>query len=241
MQNFITSFCASKPSQIMNDRLGWDEGSLHRHDCHDPPHAAGVGFRDDKSLPRRLTKVAKSAPRRTTHVQVGFPEDAIRRRRSPWVAVSGLWCTNRGEECLRKYQNGEDRHPEQEIHALAVLAAAKIELEAFAFAYEPKGYFVSHGALCAGLIELIVTQHASMAYSGMAMKFWEKRFRVRCGKARSTDLDFQVGGLSTINQERPVDFHSKSASSLVVYTSMRLWSEVDRSTNCKPMPSFVTT
>jgi hypothetical protein len=154
---------------------------------------------------------------------------------------SDRWNNRRGEDCQRRDRRGEDCHPKQVICALARLGVEKIKFEGFVFAYEPKGYFVSHGALCAGLIELIVTQHASMAYSGMAMKFWEKRFRVRCGKARSTDLDFQVGGLSTIKQERPADFHSKSASSLVVYTSMRLWSEGDRSTNCKPMPSFVTT
>lgn len=95
-----------------------------------------------------------------------------------------------------------------------------------------------------GLIELIVNRHASMPYLGMAMKSCEKCFRVRCGKARSTDLDFQVAGLSTVDQERPADFHRMSAlppSPLVVYTSMRLRSDGDSSTKCTPMPSFVTT
>ena len=60
MQNYITSLSASKSSQIVNDRLSWDEGSPHRHDCHDPPHEARGGFVDDRSPPRRLAAGARS-------------------------------------------------------------------------------------------------------------------------------------------------------------------------------------
>jgi hypothetical protein len=48
------------------------------------------------------------------------------------------------------------------------LGAAKLEFEAFAFTCAPKGYFVSHRPLYAGLIELNVNGHASMTYSGMS-------------------------------------------------------------------------
>jgi hypothetical protein len=77
----------------------------------------------------------------------------------PWVVGSNLWRSNRGEDYLRRDRRGEDCHPEQEICVLARLAAAKVELEAFAFTCEPKGCFGSHGTLYAGLIELIVNRH----------------------------------------------------------------------------------
>lgn len=48
---------------------------------------------------------------------------------------------------------------------LAALGVAQSELEAFAFTCGPEGYFGNHGALYAGLIELIVNRHASMTYS----------------------------------------------------------------------------
>jgi hypothetical protein len=97
MQNYIKSFSASKSSQIVNDRLGWDEGSPHRHDCHDPPHGARVRFLDDRPPPRRLAAVARSDPWKVTRAQVGFPGDATRRRRLFWVAGPDRWNTGRGQ------------------------------------------------------------------------------------------------------------------------------------------------
>jgi hypothetical protein len=47
---------------LVDDQLYLEEITPHRHDCHDRPHAAGVGFRDDKSPPRGLAGVARSAP-----------------------------------------------------------------------------------------------------------------------------------------------------------------------------------
>jgi hypothetical protein len=81
---------------------------------------------------------------------------------------SDRWNNSRGKDCLRRHLRGEDGHPEQEIYALAGLSAAKIEIESFAFACEPKGCFVSHGAWYASLIELIMNHRPSMAYSGMS-------------------------------------------------------------------------
>jgi hypothetical protein len=159
MQNFIS---------FVNEHLSWEEDCPHRHDCHDPPHAADVGFHDDKSPPRRLLGVARSGPWKAMPAQVGFPGDATRRRRSPWVVGSDLWCNNRGEDYLRRDRRGKDCHPEQGICRLARLGAAKIDYEAFVFAYWPKGYFVSRGPLCAGLIELIMSRLASMTYLGMS-------------------------------------------------------------------------
>src|ERR1039458_5063841 len=113
---------------LVNEQLYWEEVSPHRHDCHDPPHAAGVGFHDDKSPPRRLAGVARSAHWRTTHVQVGFIGCATRRRRSPWVVGSDLWNNSRGKNCQRRDWHGGDYYPEQGIHALAALRAAMIAL-----------------------------------------------------------------------------------------------------------------
>jgi hypothetical protein len=136
MQNFIS---------FVNEHLRWEEESPHRHDCHGPPHAAGVGFHDDRSPPRRLAGAARSDPRKIKPAQVGFPGDATLRRRLPWLAGSDRWNTGRGKDCQRRYPRGEDCHPEQGTFALAALDTAKIELECFAFACEPKGYSGSHG------------------------------------------------------------------------------------------------
>jgi hypothetical protein len=168
MQNYITSFSASKSSQFVNDQLGWDEGSPHRHDCHDPPHGARVGFAGDRSPPRRLAAVARSDPWKVTRAQVGFPGDATRRRRMSRVAVSDRWNSGTGKDCLRRDWRGEDCHPGQEIQSLAVLSAAKIGPECFAFACMPMGYSGSHRASYVGLIEIIVNRNASMTYSGMS-------------------------------------------------------------------------
>jgi hypothetical protein len=63
MQNFIS---------FVNEQLNREEQSPHRHDCHDPPYTAGMGFLDDRSPPRRLPAVARSGPPRgTTPAQVG--------------------------------------------------------------------------------------------------------------------------------------------------------------------------
>jgi len=133
MQNYITSFSASKSSQFVNDRLSWDEGSPHRHDCHDPPHGVRGGFVEDKSPPRRLPAVARSDPWKVTRAQAGFPGDATRRRRLFWVAGPDRWNTGTGKDCLRRDLHGEDCPPGQEIQSLAALSVAKIELGCFAF------------------------------------------------------------------------------------------------------------
>jgi hypothetical protein len=114
MQNF-TSF--------VNDQHNWEEVSPHRHDCHDPPHAVRVGFLDDQSPPRKLAGVARSGPWRTTPAQVGFPRDATRRRRPPWVVASDGWTTGRGMDYLRRNRRGEDSHPEEESRELAGVRA----------------------------------------------------------------------------------------------------------------------
>ena len=62
---------------FVNEQLCWEEQIPHRHDCHDPPHAARVGLHDDKSPPRRLAAVARSDPWKTTPAQVGFPGDQL--------------------------------------------------------------------------------------------------------------------------------------------------------------------
>ena len=76
MQNFIS---------FVNEHLRWEEESPHCRDCHDPPHAAGTGFLDDQSPPRRLPALARSAPWRTTPAQMGFRGDATLRQRLPWI------------------------------------------------------------------------------------------------------------------------------------------------------------
>jgi hypothetical protein len=53
MQNIISS---------VNEQFCWDQGSPHRHDCHDPPHTPRGGFDGDLSPLRRLTAVARSDP-----------------------------------------------------------------------------------------------------------------------------------------------------------------------------------
>ena len=63
MQNFIS---------FVNEQLSWEQESPHRHDCHDPPHAAGMGFLDDRSPPRRLPAVARSDPWKATPARVEF-------------------------------------------------------------------------------------------------------------------------------------------------------------------------
>ena len=149
MQNFARSFSASKSSQFVNDRLGWDEGSPHRHDCHDPPHGARGGFVDDRSPPRRLPAVARSDPWEATRAQEGFLGDVTRRRRLSRVAGSYRWNTGTGGDCLRRDLHGEDCHHGQGIQSPAPLAAAKIDLGAFTVMYTPKDCFGSHGASCA--------------------------------------------------------------------------------------------
>jgi hypothetical protein len=132
MQNFISTFSPSKSFPFVNEQLFWEQGSPHCHDCHDPPHAARVGFHDDRSPPRRL----------------------------PWVARPDLWNNSRGENYLLRDRQGKDCDPEEEYCALAALGAAKIELEAFAFTHGPMSYFRSHRGLYAGLIESRCKWHA---------------------------------------------------------------------------------
>jgi hypothetical protein len=119
MKHFIT---------FVNEQLRWEQESPHRHDCHGPPHAAGMGFLDDRSPPRRLLAMARSDPWKVIRAQAGFPGDAIRRRRLPRVVGSDRWNTGKGRDCLRRDLHGEDGHPGREIYALAALSGAKIEL-----------------------------------------------------------------------------------------------------------------
>jgi len=122
MQNFIS---------FVNEQLNREEESPHRHDCHDPPHTAGMEFLDDRSPPRRLPAVARSDPWKATPAQVGFPGDATGRRRLPWVVGSDRWNNSRGKDC----------HPHQGNCPLARWYSAKIAVRAFANACSPKGYF----------------------------------------------------------------------------------------------------
>ena len=126
---------------FVNEQSNREEDCPRRHDCHDPPHGVPVGFLDDRSPPQRLPAVARSDPWKATTAQVGYRGDATRMRRLPWVAGSDRRNMGRGEDCLSRDRRGEDCHPEQVICALARLGVAKIELEGFVFACEPKGYF----------------------------------------------------------------------------------------------------
>jgi hypothetical protein len=93
MQNFIS---------YVNEQVNLEEESPHRHDCHDPPHAARGGFLDDQSPPRRLPAVRRSDPWNTTPAQGGFPGDATCRRRLPWVGGSDRWNNSRGKDCQQR-------------------------------------------------------------------------------------------------------------------------------------------
>ena len=136
---------------FVNEQLRWEQESPHRHDCHDPPHTAGIGFLDDRSPPRRLLAVSRSDLWEATPAQVGFPGDAIWRRRLPWVVGSASRNNSRGKDCQRRYLRGDDCHSEQEIHTQAALNAAKGEFEALAFTYLLKGCFENHGTWYTGL------------------------------------------------------------------------------------------
>ena len=93
MQNFISALSPSKSFQFVNEPLSRERGSPHHHDCHGPPHPAWVGF----------------------------PEDATRRRRLPWVANPDLWSNNRGEDYRLRDTPDEDGDPEEKSCALAAL------------------------------------------------------------------------------------------------------------------------
>ena len=133
MQNYIMSFSALKSSQFVNDQLGWDESSPHRHDCHDPPHEARGGFVDDRSPPRRLPALARSGPWKTTPAQVGFPGKAIWRRRLPWVFGSDRWNNSRGKDSPRRHLRGEDGNSREEFCGVAGSRATYGRVEAIAF------------------------------------------------------------------------------------------------------------
>jgi hypothetical protein len=110
MQNFI---------RFVNEQLRWEEDNPHRHDCHDPPHATGVRFHDDRFPPRRLPAVARPDPWKATPAQVRFPGDATRGRRSPWVVGSARWNHTRGKDCQRRYRRGEDGNSREEFWRVA--------------------------------------------------------------------------------------------------------------------------
>ena len=160
MQNFISTFSPSKSFQFVNEQLFWEQGSPHCHDCHGPPHALRVGFHDDISPLGRFAAVARSDPWKATPAQLGFPGDATRRRRLPWVVGSDLWNNNRGGDYLLRDRRDEDGDPEEEFCSVAGLRATKIALEASAFTRKPTSYFVGHGGLYPGLIESRCKWHA---------------------------------------------------------------------------------
>ena len=91
MRNFIS---------FVNEQLRWEQESPHRHECHDPPHTAGMVFLDDRSPPRRLPAVARSDPWRRFPAGMLFPGDASRRRRLPWVVGPDLWNSSSGGDYL---------------------------------------------------------------------------------------------------------------------------------------------
>jgi hypothetical protein len=80
MRNCISRF---KSPTLVNAQLCWEDARPHCRDCHDPPHATGLGFHDVKSPPRSLAEVARSDPWSKPLAGVAFPRDATRRRRLP--------------------------------------------------------------------------------------------------------------------------------------------------------------
>ena len=120
MQDFISTFSSSL--QFVKGQLYREEEFSLHHDCHDPPHATGMGFLDDISPPRRLAGVARADQWRTTPAQVEFPGCASRRRRSD------CWNIGRAKDYLRTDRRDEDCLSKREIHALAALAKAKIAM-----------------------------------------------------------------------------------------------------------------
>ena len=110
---------------FVNEQLWREQARPHRHDCHDPPYTAGMGFLNDRPPPRRL----------------------------PWAVGSDGWNTGRGKDCQRRCLRGEDCHPELEICPLARLDVAKVAFESFTFNSRPKSCCERHGPLYAWLIE----------------------------------------------------------------------------------------
>ena len=151
MQNYITSFSASKSSQFVNDRLTWDEGRPHRHDCHDPPHGVRVGFIEDRPPPRRLARVARSDPWKVTGAQVDSGGMQLGGEDYSWLQGQTAGTRRGGKDCPRRDLHGEDCHSGQQIYALPVMEVAKSQFEAFAFTGGSKGYSV-RGPLYAALI-----------------------------------------------------------------------------------------
>jgi hypothetical protein len=72
MQNFISTFSPSKSFQFVIEQLSREQESIHRHDCHSPPHTPRVGLRDNRSPPRSL----------------------------PWVVGPDLWNNSSGGDYL---------------------------------------------------------------------------------------------------------------------------------------------
>ena len=123
MQNFIC---------FVNEQLRWEQESPHRHDCHDPPYTAGMGFLDDRSPPRRLPAVARSDPWRRFPAGMLFPGDAHWRRRLLRVAGSADWSTGRGKDCQQRYLHGEGCYPGREFCGVAGSRAMYGRVEAIA-------------------------------------------------------------------------------------------------------------
>jgi len=140
MQNFISTFSPSKSVQFVNEQPCWEQSSPHCHGCHGPPHAPRVGLHDDRSPPRRLAAIARSAPWKTPPSQVGFRGDATRRRRLPWVVGSDLWNNSRGGDYLLRDRRDEDGDPEEEFCALTALGIPKIARGACALTCGAEGW-----------------------------------------------------------------------------------------------------
>ena len=174
MQNF-TSF--------VNEHLTWEEASLHRNDCHDPPRVAHVGFHDDISPPRRLSAVARSGPWKAT---LGFPREATRRRRLPRVAGSDRWNTGSGKDSLWRHRRGGDCHPVKEFCAVAGLPTMKVGEYGLwqshgQISYSPRGCFLvvvalasvrtrvttSSWSLCFNLLKVSMSLYSRL--SGLAI------------------------------------------------------------------------
>ena len=154
MQNFIT---------FVNEHLSWEEDSPHRHDCHEPPPLAHMGFHDDISPPRRLAAVARSGPWKATPAKVGFPADAPRRRRLSWVVGFHGWNNSRGKDC----------HPSEEFCALSRdswRSAIDFGLRKLPIAGFKLNLYVKHVRV-AGVEALILRRHSPIANQSLALRF----------------------------------------------------------------------
>lgn len=116
----------------------YDETSLYRRDCHDPPPAAGRGSGGDRSPPRRLGELARSDVRGRPPAGVIFPRDAIPKRRLPSVVKTVRLFRQPGDVFSGRDRLGEDWDFVRGNSAPARLCMVKIERVDFMFAWEQK-------------------------------------------------------------------------------------------------------